>query len=287
MADVFVPLNSFKSVVASLTGEEDVVYVTPNGVSTIILSAQITNATGQPEEITIKLASNRLIPVPQIDDVINTGSFFSSSALLELNREFLKKEASAYIGFINNLQDTPFRFTSSLYENRINTVLNGVLYDVENGGTLRTKKTALSFYDKNGNILINELAQITASYDAINYVNTLAQQILENQSVTGSIDVTRLYQTAVTQSFDINLVAESGSKEIISQLFTIISDTIYNPIKEEQTPIELVKNFRIPSGDSFSPVVAGKLVLEEDFGLIFSGSTELKVILSILESANE
>jgi hypothetical protein len=29
------------------------------------------------------------------------------------------------------------------------------------------------------------------------------------------------------------------------------------------------------------------LVLEEDFGLIFSGSTELKVILSILESANE
>jgi len=287
MADVFVPLNSFKSVVTSLTGEEDVVYLTPTGVSTIILSAQITNATNQPEEITIKLDSNRLIPVPQVGDVINTGSFFSSSALLELNREFLKKEASAYIGFINNLQDVPFRFTSSIYENRINTVLDGVVYDIENGGTLRTKKTALSFYDKNGNILINEAAQITASYNAINYVNVLAQQILENQSVTGSAEVTRLYQTAVTQSYNQNLVAESGSKEIISQLFTIISDTIYNPIKEEQTPIELVKNFRIPPGDSFSPVVAGKLVLEQDFGLIFSGSTELKVILSILESANE
>jgi hypothetical protein len=287
MADVFVPLNSFKSVVTSLTGEEDVVYVTPTGVSTIILSAQVTNAALQSEEITIKLDSNRLIPVPQLDDVINTGSFFSSSALLELNREFLKKEASAYVGFINNLQDTPFRFTSSIYEGRIDTVLNGVLYDVENGGTLRSKKTALSFYDKNGNILINESAQITASYDAINYVNILAQQILENESVTGSVDVTRLYQTTITQSFDENLVAESGSKEIISQLFTIISDTIYDPIREEQQAIELVKNFPIPSGDSFSPVVAGKLVLEEDFGLIFSGSTELRVILSILESANE
>jgi hypothetical protein len=287
MADVFVPLNSFKSVVTSLTGEEDVVYVTPTGVSTIILSAQVTNAALQPEEITIKLDSNRLIPVPQLDDVINTGSFFSSSALLELNREFLKKEASAYVGFINNLQDVPFRFTSSIYEARIDTVLNGVLYDVENGGTLRSKKTALSFYDKNGNILINESAQITASYDAINYVNVLAQQILENESVTGSVDVTRLYQTTITQSFDENLVAESGSKEIISQLFTIISDTIYDPIREEQEAVELVKNFPIPSGDSFSPVVAGKLVLEEDFGLIFSGSTELRVILSILESANE
>jgi hypothetical protein len=287
MADVFVPLNSFKSVVTTLTGEEDVVYVTPSGVSTIILSAQVTNASSQPQEVTIKLDSNRLIPVPQVDDVINTGSFFSSSALIELNREFLKKEVAAYIGFTNNLQDAPFRFTSSIYENRVSTVLDGVLYDIENGGTLRTKKTALSFYDKNGNILINEVSQITASFDAINYANILSQQILENQSVTGSAEVIRLYQTAVTQSYDENLVAESGSKEIISQLFTIISDTIYDPIREEQEAIELVKNFEIPRGDSFSPVVAGKLVLEEDFGLIFSGSTELKVILSILESANE
>ena len=94
MADVFVPLNAFKSVVTTLTGEEDVVYVTPSGVSTIILSAQVTNASSQTQEVTIKLDSNRLIPVPQVDDVINTGSFFSSSALIELNREFLKKEVA-------------------------------------------------------------------------------------------------------------------------------------------------------------------------------------------------
>lgn len=287
MADVFVPLNSFKSIVTTLTGEDDVVYATPSGVSTIILSAQITNTSSQTEEVTIKLDSNRLIPVPQVDDVINTGSFFSASALIELNREFLKRETSAYIGFTNNLQDSPFRFTASLYESRIDTVLNGVLFDVNNGGTLRTKKTALSSYDKNGTILITEKSQITASADAIEYVNILAQQILENESVTDSVDITRLFQTAITQSFNENLVAESGSKEIISQLFTIISDTIFQPIREKQEAIELVKNFQIPRGDSFSPIVAGKLVLEQDFGLIFSGSTELRVILSVLESANE
>ena len=42
MADVFVPLNAFKSIVTTLTGEDDIVYSTPNGVSTIVLSAQIT-----------------------------------------------------------------------------------------------------------------------------------------------------------------------------------------------------------------------------------------------------
>ena len=43
MAEVFVPLNRFQSVISTLTGEEDEVYVVPSGVSTIVLSAQITN----------------------------------------------------------------------------------------------------------------------------------------------------------------------------------------------------------------------------------------------------
>ena len=70
MADVFVPLNAFKSVVTSLTGEEDIVYTTPEGVSTIILSAQITNQdVSQNNNVTIKLDSNRNIPVPQIQNI--------------------------------------------------------------------------------------------------------------------------------------------------------------------------------------------------------------------------
>jgi hypothetical protein len=48
-----------------------------------------------------------------------------------------------------------------------------------------------------------------------------------------------------------------------------------------------VTNVVIPTADSLSPVVAGKLVLEEGYGFIVSGSTELSVVLSLLESANE
>ena len=116
MADVFVPLNAFKSVVTTLTGEEDQIYTTPSGVSTIILSAQVTNNAGQTEEVVIKLASNRELPVPQIDDVLNSGSFFSSSALLTLNKDFIKKEVAAYTNYNNNLQEIPFGFSSSRFE---------------------------------------------------------------------------------------------------------------------------------------------------------------------------
>lgn len=287
MADELIPLNAFKSVVATLTGEEDQVYKAPTGVSTIILSAQITNNGTQTEEVVIKLAPNRILPVPQVAGIINSGSFFSSSALIVENKNFLKKEVAAYTKFNNNLQEIPFGFSSSRYEEYVETAVNAVTFDIINSGsTIRTNKAALSFYDKDGVLLIPD-NQITASINAISYTNTLAQKIILNESVTGSDDVDRLYQSNVTQSINTNLIAESGSSNIIRELFTVISGAIEDPVTETQAPVEFVTNFPIPSGDSFSPVVAGKLVLEEDYGLVFSGSTDLTVVLSILETANE
>src|SRR5210317_1039023 len=287
MADELIPLNAFKSVVATLTGEEDQVYKAPTGVSTIVLSAQITNNGTQTEEIVIKLAPNRILPIPQVSGIINSGSFFSSSALITENKNFLKKEVAAYTRFNNNLQEIPFGFSQSRYEEYVDTSVNAITFDIINSGsTIRTNKAAFSFYDKDGTLLIPE-GQITASINAIKYTNTLAQKIILNESVTGSDDVDRLYQTNVTQSINTNLISESGSLKIINQLFTVISDTIEDPVKSTQTPVDFVSRFPIPQGDSFSPVVAGKLVLEEDYGLVFSGSTDLTVVLSILETANE
>ena len=39
MAEELIPLNAFKSVLTTLTGDKDVVYSAPKGVSTILLSA--------------------------------------------------------------------------------------------------------------------------------------------------------------------------------------------------------------------------------------------------------
>jgi hypothetical protein len=286
MADE-IALNAFKSVVANLTGEEDQVYQAPTGVSTIVLSAQITNNNTLPEEVVIKIASNRVVPVPQVDDILNSGSFFSASALLTQNANFIKKEVAAYTRFNNNLQEVPFGFSQSRYEEYTDTALSAVTYDMINSGsTIRTKKAALSFYDKDGDTLLPD-GQITASINAIKYANILSQKIILNESVTGSEDVDRLYQTNVTQSQIFDLIAESGSTNITNQLFTVISDTIEDPVTAVQPPTKYVTNFQIPSGDSFSPVVAGKLVLEEEYGLVLSGSTDLSVVLSILETANE
>lgn len=286
MAEELVPLNAFKSVLTTLTGDDDVVYKSPKGVSTILLSAQITNTGETNEPVTIKITSNRELPVPQVDNIVNAGSFLSASALIAKNQTFLEKEAAAYTNFQNNLQPIPFSFTSSFFEGYVRTAIDGVEADLIEGGTLQSKKAALSYYNKNGEILIPN-DYFTASYQAIDYTNKMVQQILINESITGSSDITRIYQESVTQSFDESLVSESGSISASVELFDAISETISNPTRVLQQPVDLITNVTIPAGDSLSPIVAGKLVLEQEFSLIVSGSTNLTVILSILESANE
>ena len=286
MAEELIPLNAFKSVLTTLTGDDDVVYSAPKGVSTILLSAQITNTGETNEPVTISITSNRELPVPQVDSISNTGSFLSASALIEKNQTFIEKESAAYINFQNNLTQIPFSFTSSFFEGYVRTALDGVEADLIAGGTLQSKKAALSYYNKNGEILIPN-DYFTSSYQSIDYATKLVEQILINESVTGSSAVSRLYQDSVTQSIDNTFVSETGSISASVDLLDAISDTISTPTRVLQEPVDLITNVIIPAGDSLSPIVAGKLVLEQQFSLIVSGSTNLTVILSILESANE
>ena len=286
MAEELIPLNAFKSVLTTLTGDKDIVYSSPKGVSTILLSAQITNTGPINEPVTISITSNRDLPVPQVDLIDSSGSFFSASALIEKNQTFIEKESAAYINFQNNLTQVPFSFTSSFFEQYVRTAVDGVEADLIVGGTLQSKKAALSYYNKNGEILIPN-AYFTSSYQSIDYAGKLVEQILINESITGSVDVARIYQDSVTQSFDNSLIAESGSLSASIDLINAISNTISNPTRVRQEPVDLITNVTIPAGDSLSPIVAGKLVLEQQFSLIVSGSTNLTVILSILESANE
>ena len=287
MAEVFVPLNAFKSVITTLTGDEqDEVYVTPDGVSTIILSAQITNNSTSTKEVNILLDPNTQIPVPDFTGVNSTGSFLSASALLELNKDFIVNETFAYTLFQDNLLETSLGVTSSFYNPRNTENIEAIIYDISNNTTIRTNKAALAYYDKDGTSLV-PTGELTASIQSIEYANELAQQIISNTSVTASSQVSRLYQTTYTQSFDETYSAESGSSFLIEQLYDVISGSLHSPNFVDVTPINLIKNVQIPSRDSLSPVVAGKLVLEQNYGLIFSGSEDLTVILSLLESANE
>ena len=304
MAEVFVPLNRFQSVVYNLTGEQDEIYATPAGVSSIVLSCQITNNSLSTQPVTIFVTSNRELPVPDFTTIYNgtsflsssvvldsySGSFESASKLLLSNRQFLRKEVAAYTQYQNSLSETPYVFISSYFENYTLDAIDAIKYDIVNETTIRTNKAAKGYYNKNGVSLI-DATEYSASLEALDYLNVLAKQVIKNQSITGSVNVDRLYQNVVTQSIiaDVDFVTGSVSQSIflVDSLIGVIKNTIENPTLVAQEPIQLVTNVTIPAADSLSPVVSGKLVLEENYGFIVSGSTKLSVVLSLLESANE
>jgi hypothetical protein len=305
MAEVFVPLNRFQSVVTGLTGEQDEIYATPLGVSSIVLSCQITNNSLVTQPVTILVTSNRELPVPNFEGLLISGSFYSGSTslenfsgsfasaslLLNANRQFLRKEIAAYIDNQNNLSETPFTFVSSFFEQNTLDDVDAIKYDIVNNTTIRTNKAAKAYFDKNGVSAIST-TEYSSSILALDYLKILSNQIIKNQSTTGSIDSLLLFQNVVTQSILTGFTngtptGISASIYLVNSLVDVIKATIENPSFVEQPPVELVTNVVIPTADSLSPVVAGKLVLEEGYGFIVSGSTELSVVLSLLESANE
>ena len=290
MAEVFVPLNRFQSVVTTLTGEQDEIYATPLGVSSIVLSCQITNNSVSNQPVTIFVTSNKELPVPNFAGIEVTGSYVSASALLTLNRQFIRKETAAYIQNQNGLSETPFTFVSSLFEGYALDQVDAFAYDIKNNTTIRTNKYAKSFFTKNG-VSVIDSTEYSASLLTIEYANILAQQVIKNQSITGSALVDTIYQNTVTQSFNTTITPTnleiSGSSYLLGRFTDVVINTIENPTLVAQPAIQLVTNVIIPPADSLSPVVSGKLVLEETYGFIVSGSTQLSVILSLLESANE
>ena len=305
MAEVFVPLNRFQSVVTGLTGEPDEIYTTPVGVSSIVLSCQITNNSLITQPVTIFVISNKEIPVPEFGNVYSgsafasasisllnfSGSFASASLLLNSNRQFLRKEIAAYTQNQNSLSETPFTFVSDYFEQNTLDDVDAIKYDIVNNTTIRTNKAAKAYFDKNGVSLIDS-TEYSASIFALDYLKVLSNQIIKNQSVTGSTDSPLLFQSGVTQSVltGFNNGANSGisaSIYVVNSLVDVIKKTIEAPVLVEQSAVRLVTNVTIPPADSLSPVVSGKLVLEETYGFIVSGSTELTVVLSLLESANE
>ena len=305
MAEVFVPLNRFQSVVTGLTGEPDEIYTTPAGVSSIVLSCQITNNSLVTQPVTIFVTSNKEIPVPEFGNVYSgssfisssvsllnfSGSFASASLLLNANRQFLRKEIAAYTQNQNSLSETPFTFISSYFEQNTLDDVDAIKYDIVNNTTIRTNKAAKAYFDKNG---VSAIASVeySASIFALDYLKVLSNQIIKNQSTTGSALSPLLFQNGVTQSvltgFNNGTNAEiSQSIYVVNSLVDVIKKTIEAPVFIEQDAVRLVTNVTIPPADSLSPVVSGKLVLEETYGFIVSGSTELTVVLSLLESANE
>lgn len=102
------------------------------------------------------------------------------------------------------------------------------------------------------------------------------------KTVTFDIDtnVTEIYTAPALYS----AIVLSAQITNVTGSTALVTMSVLSP---DSTETELIKDFSVPGNDATSALV-GKLVLETDYGITISASTNnaLKITLSILESKN-
>ena len=142
--------------------------------------------------------------VIKVGDNINSGpqnpGFFNARTLLLANKAFIKDQV---ITFINNKVAIAnpgepyynFVYEQSKYSRDIGLIIENIAYDATFGGNEKSVEAGLGYYDGVINLIEGQQFQVT---EAINYINTLSQYIIRNNTATSiSSATTQVRNTAL------------------------------------------------------------------------------------------
>ena len=155
--------------------------------------------------------------------VNNPGSFKFAASLLELNRAFIKAEVIGWIygHVVNNISPftSSFTYDQELCKRDVGLIIDAMVFDMKYGGQNRTVSAALKYY-QSASSLIAITTQKAETLAAIDYINTIAQSVINNVPPAAS------YQVAESQVINPAIIAEVGADVVITSLVGIITDIL-------------------------------------------------------------
>jgi hypothetical protein len=157
----------------------------------------------------------------------NAGGYTSAARVLESNRNFIKLEV---IGWIEaqisagiSPYTTSFEYNRNLCARDAGLLIDSMIFDLKYGGQNRTVSAALKYYlgvTDLGNSLIAITEQKAQTIAAINYLNTVAQAVLDG------VPPSAVFQTIEDQVIDPGVVPEAGSDAIFTAMINIVTDIV-------------------------------------------------------------
>ena len=160
---------------------------------------------------------------PIYPKISNKGYYRAAAALVGANRVFVQEEIIAWISHqvTNNIAPfaSTFEYNDLLCKRDVGLIIDSMVFDLKWGGYNRTISAALKYY-QNASGLIAIGPQKAETLAAIDYVNVLLQQIIDNA------EITVIYQDLFRQTIDNAFVSESGSDVVINDLFITFKDVI-------------------------------------------------------------
>jgi len=162
---------------------------------------------------------------PVYPPINNKGSYKAAASLIGLNKIFLQQETIAWINHqINNIIapfTSSFDYDISTCSRDVGLIVDAMIFDLKYGGYNRTVSAALK-YRSNASGLIAITTQLSQTVAALNHVKALIQDIIDNT------EIDPVYNTIRSQIIDEAFIAETGSDDVIDELFAALIDVISN-----------------------------------------------------------
>ncbi len=153
----------------------------------------------------------------------NPGNYRAAADLLSLNKTFIAAEV---IGFINDRKlkgispfSQNFDYDQNICQRDVGLLIDSMAFDLRYGGQDRTISAALKYYG-NASGLIAITTQLSQTLAAINRINVLAQDILQNNPIDESLQAT--YPQIIDRAF----VTETGAPAVFESLINAVQDVI-------------------------------------------------------------
>jgi hypothetical protein len=152
---------------------------------------------------------------------INAGQqhpgFFNARTLLLANKPFIQEQVVAYV----NQTYPTFEYQQAKCFRDVGIILENVAYDTTFGGNEKSVEAGLSYYDGVTSVIAGQETQTVA---AINYIDTLAQYIINNQTAPDLLSGSGKYQQVINTV----LIYGSIAGDSITNHLGVITDIINN-----------------------------------------------------------
>jgi hypothetical protein len=151
----------------------------------------------------------------------NAGGYVKAAKLIEMNKVFIQAEVTARVAAYPGVVS----FNPEISSRDTGLIVDAIISDLSTGGKSSVVDVASKSYGSNATVTQ------AASIAGINYINTIAQSIILNQTPVTS------YQTTVLQVKDASIVREAASAAVITNLVSTVVfefDPAFNPPKNNK-----------------------------------------------------
>ena len=189
----------------------------PNGTVQIPLAAGVGTWGAGVNTITVSVTTGTITTGMSVNSGPQDPGFFNARTLLLANKPFIQEQVVAYV----NQTYPTFEYQQEKCFRDVGIILENVAYDSTFGGNEKSVEAGLSYYNGVTSVIAGQETQTVA---AIEYINTLAQDIIQNNAVTDLLGGLGVYQQVINTKLTDGVIAGTS----IYNNLSIITDIINN-----------------------------------------------------------